>query len=324
MRARMQVVGGLAAVAVVGSAATMSSCAQTPTAVSVRTFQQAQKVDVVCLKVNDANGVALAGPVPTVEADCAPVAANTAGGPLPNHLYAVVTQTNRGQLAVVDLTAGAVVDEDRSTPGINFIPVGATPTDVTVTPDGQLTFVSSANPNSTAIYGIPNSRLLGDSTGAHPPPPLALTDLFTCGLPQPPEALAIVPTTSRGEGGSSGAPYFVVALLRASGAQKARLVTIDASPFLNAANPQGAPPGAASIAMGTLDPCPQLGAAILSVDLELHLHGSTSRGKRWIVGPGLGRIPKANPRLGWRVTRNSQNETMGLRRTDSPPTHPSP
>ncbi|MDP9033548.1 MAG: hypothetical protein M3O50_01970 [Myxococcota bacterium] len=265
MRARVQVVGGLAIMAALGGAGALSSCSQSATSVTVRTFQQAQKIDVVCMKVNDANGVALDSPIPTVEEECAQVAANTTGSSLPNHLYAVVTQTNRGLLAVVDLTAGVVIDEDRSTPGINFIPVGAIPTDVTVTPDGRFTFVSSASAGSSAIYGIPNARLLGDSTGLHPPDPLRLPDLLSCGLPQPAEALAVVPTTKAPVGGgASTTSYFVVAILRASGAQKARLVTIDASPFLQATSPDGGASGASTIQPGRLDPCPQLGAAVLS------------------------------------------------------------
>ena len=71
--------------------------------------------------------------------------------------------------------------------------------DVAVAPDAQMTFVSSRDPNKPAIYGIPNVRLLGDSLAAPPagvpyggpPPPLQLTDLFACALPQPPEALTI-------------------------------------------------------------------------------------------------------------------------------------
>src|SRR5580700_7612516 len=174
----------------------------------MRTFEFPKKVDVVCIAVNNpVDG----GPLESseihglVQSECAPAATDfaalnaTTTATLPNHLYAVVTQTTRGELAVVDLTAGAVVDEDKSTPGTNFIPVGSSPTDVVVTPDGLMTFVASADPNKPAIYGIPTGphpaadgglagALLGDSTGQAPlPEPLLINELEACALPQPPQ-----------------------------------------------------------------------------------------------------------------------------------------
>ena len=66
------------------------------------------------------------------------------------------------------LEPGTVVDLDHSTPGINFLPVGALPTDVAVAPDGMMTFVAAAEVNKPAVYGVPSYRLLGDSQGIHP------------------------------------------------------------------------------------------------------------------------------------------------------------
>jgi aryl-alcohol dehydrogenase-like predicted oxidoreductase len=40
---------------------------------------------------------------------------------LKNHLYALVTQSVRGEIAVVDLTAQKVVDQNKENPGINFL-----------------------------------------------------------------------------------------------------------------------------------------------------------------------------------------------------------
>src|SRR5262249_55817757 len=138
---RMAGIAAAGALTAAGATAIGASCTTTPTNVPVRTFEQAQKVDVVCIEVNDSSGNALAAPIPTAEDQCTPVPTGVSGASLPNHLFAVVTQTTPGELAVVDLTAGGIVDEDRSTPGINFIPVGASPTDVAVTPDGKFTYV---------------------------------------------------------------------------------------------------------------------------------------------------------------------------------------
>src|SRR5580704_2422615 len=165
---KVAMAGFAVAVLAIGAAVLGASCGQTPVNVAIHTFEGAQKVAVVCLKVNDSNGNALAAAEPSDQNQCAPVPPNVSGGPLPYHLLSVVTQTTRGELAVVDLTGGYVVDEDHSTPGVNFIPVGKNPTDVATSPvtPGQksFVFVSSAAPTKPAIYAIPSERLLGDST----------------------------------------------------------------------------------------------------------------------------------------------------------------
>jgi hypothetical protein len=255
----------LAAIGVVAAAVgATASCSQTPTNLAVRTFELAQKMDVVCMQVNDANGNGLpdapipvakiAGPGGTTPPQyCAPVAANTSGGPLPLHLYAVVTQLARGELAVVDMTNGNVVDEDRATPGINFIPVGPTPTDVVVAPDATMTFVASGDASKPAIYGIPNTRLLGDAVGSPPQPPLKLTDLLACALPQVPQALTVAPV--------GGGRFVLVAMLRAGPAGPAAIAAIDPGPLLGGANLDDAGPG---VVPGSLGACTILGATALS------------------------------------------------------------
>jgi hypothetical protein len=272
MMTRLRILGlGLAAAGVaVAVGAVNASCSQTPTNVLVRTFELAQKVDVVCMQVNDQYGNMLpGGPVPAAEDNCAPVALNTSGAPLPYHLFAAVTQLARGELAIVDLTAGNVVDEDRATPGIQFIAVGSIPTDVKVAPDAQMTFVSSADPLKPAIYGIPNTRLLGDSVGSPPPLPLQITDLFACALPQPPQGLTIA-TLADGS-------YVLVALLRASAGSPAAVAAIDPRPMLAGA---GLSDGGAGVGPGQLPACTVLGATAFASALP----PSWSPGPAWPDG----------------------------------------
>jgi len=261
--------GALAAVV----AGTSASCSQTPVNIPVRTFDQPQNIDVVCIQINDANGNAL--PVdqltPLPQNECSPVPNGANGALLPNHLYAVVTQVTRGELGVVDLTGGWVIDEDKSTPGTNFIPVGANPTDVKVAPDATFTFVSSADPNKPAIYAIDNRRLLGDgagvsATGGALPGPLRLTDLMACALPQPPQALAVATRTSPPPGAS---PFVLMALLRTWSGSPAKVVAIDPTPMTGG---KGTP--------GTLPACSVLGATELSTALP----GSWQPGPTWPDG----------------------------------------
>jgi hypothetical protein len=291
-KAQIVGVGLVAAAGAVGVALAGSSCAATPTNIPVRTFEQPKKVDVVCIAVNNAVD---GGPLAASEIhglaqnECAPAATDfaalnaTSAATLPNHLYAVVTQTTRGELAVVDLTAGYVIDEDRSTPGTNFIPVGSGPTDVVVTPDGQMTFVSSADPNKPAIYGIPSGphvapgggaglagALLGDSTGISPPLPLLITDLEACALPQAPEALAVAASGPV----EAGAPrsYVLVAVLAGSPGVSAKVVAIDPSPLLRGAGVDAGSPDAAPATPGVLTACSILGATALSTAMPASWH----------------------------------------------------
>jgi hypothetical protein len=252
-------------------AALLPGCGTTPPNLANVSLHGSQKTSVLCMTVNDAFGNPLNPYFPLAQSECAAVPANVAGGPLANHLFALVTQPTAGAIAVVDLTAGGIVDVDKSTPGVDFVPVGASPTDVVVSPLGTRTFVSSADPSRPALYGIDDTQILGSGNqlinGTPLRPALKLTDLPACALPQPPVALAIVPTTApsgqagagdagtgdAGDGGGSAAPaengYAVVALLGPSAKGPASIITID-------------PEALFSTAHGTLAPCTSLGAVL--------------------------------------------------------------
>jgi hypothetical protein len=264
-------VAAAAAIAVVaGVSAAVTSCSQTPTNIPVRTFQQATKMDIVCLRVNDENGNALKAShcrpdgsdcIEPVDRDtCTIVAPGASGAAQQYHLYAVVLQSTPGEVAAVDLTNGQVIDEDHATPGINFIPVGAVPTDVAVPRAGAMTFVSSADPNKPAIYAIDNRRVLGDSTGQYPQKPLTIADQPSCSLPQPPAALAIAQL--------SPDSYVLLVQLRSWGSQQAQIVAIDPAPLLRGAGIDGgvtADGGSTGVVPpGSLTPCTALGSLTLA------------------------------------------------------------
>jgi len=233
--------------------AVLFACSQTPTSVPVRTFERAQRMDVVCLKLYAPR--APGAPFEPIEPrgvtqeQCAPVPSNVNGEAFDNQLFALVTQSSRGELAVVDLSAGRLVDVSRAVPGINFLPVGALPTDVAATPDGRMVFVASAEPNKPAIYGIPTRRVLGDTAGfPRDPDPVSLASWPVCALPQNPGALAVVPRRAApspadagagdgGDAGDGGAPaadapeYEIVVVLPGDRRNTAKLVTLDPRPF---------------------------------------------------------------------------------------------
>ena len=241
---------------VAGAAVSTASCAQTPPNSPVRSFDRAQKVDVVCMHVEDydpnSNIVTEVYPQPLPQAQCTPAPIYVDGTTLPNHLFAMVTQTTRGEVAIVDLTAGNVVDIDNSTPGINFLPVGKNPTDIGSTPDGTMTFVAAAEPGKPAIYALDSRVILGDSRAfnfdlstvpdAGAPPPFKIPTLTTwpaCALPQAPGAMSIVPAAigsnadaGAADAGSDANPSYTIAVvLPGDEVNSAKLLTLDPKQF---------------------------------------------------------------------------------------------
>ena len=251
----------------------LAACSQTPTSVPVRTFERAQRMDVACLRLYDPPNAALNEPAnafhPRVpigrpQNECQPTPSDLDGQSFDKQLFAFVTQTTRGELAVVDLSAGLLVDQSRATPGINFIPVGALPTDVAATPDGKMVFVASAEANKPAIYGIPTRRILGDTVGfpRDPEPSLTLGSWPVCALPQNPGAISVVPRAiTPGGGGDGGADagaaggpieqqYDIVVVLPGDRLNSAKVLTLDPRPFRRGGLrrlPNGAPDYASDI-----------------------------------------------------------------------------
>lgn len=293
------------AIAVVS--AVLFACSQTPTTVPVRTFERAQRVDVACLQLVDPVTGEPIIPRPRPQEECAPVPPNVNGGRFANQLFALVTQTTRGEVAVVNLSAGGLQDLSRTTPGVNFLPVGGLPTDVATTPDGAMAFVASAEPNKPAIYGVPTRRILGDKGFvADPEGPVALTSWPVCALPQAPGVLTVVPRRSAsapadagaeaGDAGDAGAaaddapPYELVAVLPGDRRSSAKVVTIDPRPFLRGAGvdtvvrdgrDEPVPPGPV-LAPGSLAPCPVTAAVELVGDDALP--AEFVPGRRWDDG----------------------------------------
>ena len=292
--------GVLASVLAIALSALLGACSQTPTSVPVRTFERAQRMDVACLQIYDPATGAPREPVGRPQDECQPVPADLNGFGFEKQLFALVTQSTRGELAVVDLSAGQLVDQNRATPGINFLPVGALPTDVATTPDGKMAFVGSAEPNKAAIYGIPTRRVLGDTPGfPADPEPVTLASWPVCALPQNPGAMVVVPRAKpaalppapaadggaadggAADGGDAGAPvadppdYELVVVLPGDRQHPAQVVTIDPRPFLRGGlrkTADGKPDYESDKSVtdgpvlqpGSLAPCPVISSVLLT------------------------------------------------------------
>ncbi|HEY1955895.1 MAG TPA: hypothetical protein VGH28_09780 [Polyangiaceae bacterium] len=264
---------------------TQPGCGQPPTNVPVRTFEGAGRMDILCMQVQQltaGDGGVVGAPIPAIPVTpdhCAPVPAGTdlTLTPVPFHLIAVVTQTLRGEVAVVDLTAQRVVDTSLALPGTNFLPVGKNPTDIAVTPDAQKVFVTSADVAKPAIYMIPSTSLLGDSEVLAEPTQAAeqvtLPSWPACSLPQAPGRMVIVPTAAT-DAGPAG--FEIVVVMPGNGTDEQSLVgLIDTAAF-------------DSIAPGSLQACP-IKSAIHLAENQSALPTSWTPGPAWPLGlPYLG------------------------------------
>jgi len=158
---------GLGLASLFGAAALLGGgCAQQTVEVPTRALERSGRVSFVCLDDPSKGSVVL----PITDCTNAQVSEITdyaivdetteESKPTP-HLYALVTQTTRGEVAVIDTTARnkSVLDEDPSVPGANFLPIGALPIDIVSTPGSIATFVGVADVGREAIYALPSSRI---------------------------------------------------------------------------------------------------------------------------------------------------------------------
>jgi hypothetical protein len=130
------------------------------------------------------------------------------------HTIALVTQEQRGEVAAVDLHAQAVLDEDPSIPGTEFLPVGAIPTAIASTPGGVATFVGVAEVGREGIFALPTTCITappGDDTDPKRKESRATRELTlwsACRLPSRPGEMAIVADATAGDiaGGTSYRP----------------------------------------------------------------------------------------------------------------------
>jgi hypothetical protein len=108
------------------------------------------------------------------------------------HVIALVTQQARGEVAVLDVTAGGVIDVDPTLPGANFLPVGALPTDIVTTPGSNAAFVASGDPLRPGIFALSASNLFLPYQLKSPPVEPSLAGFPACSLPAVASQLLIV------------------------------------------------------------------------------------------------------------------------------------
>lgn len=147
-----------AALSLLTAPALGAGCAEETIEVDVRSLDRSGRVSFVCLD-DPAQGAAAARPV----GDCRNALTPTADDYAVPHLYAVVTQLTRGEVAVIDLTTQSdvddVLDQNARVPGSNFLPVGAQPVDIVSSPGSTATYVAVAEVGRRGIFAIPSAQL---------------------------------------------------------------------------------------------------------------------------------------------------------------------
>jgi hypothetical protein len=195
--ARWHIARSLPAIALLGAAvapAAGAGCTQQAQQVAVRSLERSGRASFVCLAAPNTS------PTPALPLErCSAATATsiddfgqdaTTGATTIPHLYALVTQTVRGEVALVDTSAsvGNVIDEDPSVPGANFLPVGALPTSIVSTPGGVATFVGIAEIGRESIFALPSNKIRPGDRQTAP----ELSSWPACRLPSAPGDIALV------------------------------------------------------------------------------------------------------------------------------------
>jgi hypothetical protein len=183
--------GFLALVAAV-LAALSSGCGQKPQTVTLRSLESSGKMSFLCLGRNY---------LPRNIDDCPDQ--NLVDDENTRRLYALVAQRTRGEVALVDLLGGTVVDEEPSVLGFNFLPVGAQPTSIVSTPGGLATFVAVAEVGKEGIFALPTSCVAPRKNSE---PVRDITTWPACRLPSPPGEMALLVDDAESCPSSQSAP----------------------------------------------------------------------------------------------------------------------
>lgn len=167
-------------------------CNTQQVATSLRSLEHSGRVSFVCLSAPDTK--------PSVGRsvlDCSATRFETPddyglsnGETTQPHLYALVTQINRGEVAVIDMSTKnePVLDSNPQVPGANFLPIAAQPVDIASTSDGDATFVAVAEIGRQGIFALPSRDIRTCPTCA----PKKLSDWTACALPGAPGNMLVV------------------------------------------------------------------------------------------------------------------------------------
>jgi hypothetical protein len=292
--ARLPSLAILAASAItVGVAVHGAGCQQSSVTVPVRSLERSGRVSFVCL---GPPGVAGSAELPMESCSQQQFTAvnefyyaddagdiDAGSGMLP-HLYALVTQTTRGEVAVIDVSSAnsPVLDQNPIEPGANFLPVGAMPTSIVSSPGSVASFVTVAEIGRAGVFALPSAQIRPVSTtpeaglggggygGGFDPSVQQLSSWPACALPAAPGDMILIndPTVKGLERPSCDEDYLPIAPtdLLSSIEQRGRQKLVVAMPDLGGVAVMDAQK-LLQRAPGSFDPCDVERWLPLEVDL---------------------------------------------------------
>ncbi|MCP4680093.1 MAG: hypothetical protein GY854_32290 [Deltaproteobacteria bacterium] len=131
-------------------AACIVACQDNPPDTTISQFDRPQDVAFVCYERAKSQ---------TLPLECCRTKGVTNGkicqGFIPTaSLYAFVTQTTPGEVAVVDITGQRIVDQEASIPYNSFIPVGGQPSDIAATQDGSKVYTANYETGDLSVIEV--------------------------------------------------------------------------------------------------------------------------------------------------------------------------
>jgi len=167
---------GLRSVRLFGAAATvlLGACSQTPVTVTLHALQASGNVSFLCYGVDGQNHLL---------SECPDYEDTT------RKLFGLVTQTATNEVAVIDLQAGSVVDDDPSIPGYSFLRVGGRPGAIVSTPGGAASFVGVSGLQENGIFALPTGCLTAPRKNE---PARDLTTWSACSLTSAPGDITVL------------------------------------------------------------------------------------------------------------------------------------
>ncbi|APR79504.1 Hypothetical protein A7982_04851 [Minicystis rosea] len=201
-----------------GAALHGAGCQQQTVTVPVRSLERSGRTSFVCLGSPNDTSSPVERPLEACstqqftdineylyEDDAGNVDAGS--GSLP-HLYALVTQTQRGEVAVIDVssTQRSVLDQNPVEPGANFLPVGALPTAIVSTPSSIASFVTVAEIGRAGIFALPSEKIRPaaasdiNADAGFDPGVQRLSSWPSCSLPSAPGDMILVTDPLNEEG----------------------------------------------------------------------------------------------------------------------------
>jgi hypothetical protein len=175
--------------ALVAALSAASSCSRQTVTVQLHPLQASGDVTYVCRTPTG---------TPRALADCNPAA--IARGEL--DLYALVTQTATGEVAVINVpndpasihSGEGIVDVDPTAPGYGFLHVGGLPSRIVSTPGGSLSIVGVTEAGKPGLFGLP-TQCIGAPTPNQDNAAGTDRDLTSwpaCSLPSAPGSLTVI------------------------------------------------------------------------------------------------------------------------------------